>query len=173
MKYTLLSLFLVVLVLQPVTADQFGGRSRTAVYPSTIQFGIEPVTSNSVIEGGAYMYAQLSADIIRNFTFMVKYSTEVTPDLFKNHLFSAYTKINLFFYGDEMAAYGSIAPSYTFYTDFKNIFEHNGGVRICLATVGTMTENYSIEILPFEIGYTISKKEFYYRFELFNIGFRF
>lgn len=129
--------------------------------------GQEGVSRAESIEGGSYLYAELSAELNRIFAASLRYSVCLFPAPFQDHLISVHSRINI-----RLAEnlYSAISLAYLISTDYEQKPAHHVGLRLCPIYSGNM-EGIAIELLPFSLFFDVESWRPVYMLELLSLGF--
>lgn len=129
------------------------------------QVSQESISHTDDIHGGSYLYLSMHYHLSTHFTINVKYSVDVAPYTFDDHLLSAGMQ---YYMGDYEIMNQYIGVYY-----LKNASQDADyiGIKGCILSTGF--SNVSIDFLPISYYYNSETKEKFLAFEIMSLGGKF
>lgn len=166
-------LFLVILLSLTMTNSVFAGSSSKAYDNGGIVFGLkcapETIARTADINGGSYFYLNSVISINPTFSLNLKYSTDLAPRTFSDHLFSVTPQFVI----KTISTYErEIAQMYLGLTYLRSTDNNYFGIKYCPWAIGRgiPNEDVIIELIPISFLYCPETAEKVIMFEFITIG---
>jgi hypothetical protein len=134
-----------------------------------IKVGQEGVSRAPGVDGGSYLYAELSAFLGAYLGINAKYSVNLFPNSFRNHLIGLQSRFHIPLTKDLWAA---VEVGYLLATDYRLAPEHFVGATVSPLYSGDL-QGVSVELLPFSVYFNLRTGEALLMLELLSLGFSF
>lgn len=172
MRKAVMLLVVVLLLSLGITCPVFAGRGseddRGVMFG--IKCGTETVSQTKDINGGSYFYLNPLISFSPIFSLNLKYSTDLTPQTFSDHLFSVTPQFlikTISSHGDE------IAQMYLGFTYLRSTNRNYFGIKYCPWANGRGLPDYRnviIDMLPISLLYCPETAETMIKFEWIALG---
>jgi hypothetical protein len=153
---------------------EYGGqKARSEPRPFKVLAGIkvgqEGVSRAQGVDGGNYLYAELSAFLGAYLGINLKYSVNLFPYSWRNHLAGVQSRFHIPLTKELWTA---VEVGYLLATDYRLPPEHFVGATVSPLYSGDL-EGVSVELLPFSVYFNLRTGEPLLMVELLSLGFSF